>query len=88
MDEQRIREIVREELAAALQQIRPQPKELQIRTIVEPNIIPLYENQIKIVNQINQVVIPAIQAHRDLLETLCDAVGDLVPALELLTVKN
>lgn len=76
LHEHRIREIVREELAVALKQLRPQPKEVQIRTIVEPNIIPLYENQVAIVNYINQVIIPVIQSHLQthcqLLQNLCD----------------
>ncbi|WP_288010483.1 hypothetical protein [Kyrpidia sp.] len=41
MNDNRIRKIVLEELAVALEKLRPQPRELQIRTIVEPNIISL-----------------------------------------------
>ncbi|WP_339167027.1 hypothetical protein NSQ24_01235 [Brevibacillus sp. FSL L8-0520] len=62
LTEQRIREIVQEELAAH----KVQPPQLQIRTVVDPQ-------QSQIIRYIEEVIMPHLRLHHDLLRNLCDA---------------
>lgn len=60
LTEQQVRQIVREELAAH----KVQPPQLQIRTVVDPQ-------QSQIIEYIDEVIMPNLRLHHDLLKNLC-----------------
>jgi len=79
MDEQRVREIVREELAA---NHKAPVHRLMVRTVIDPQISENSHAINIIVNALKDHIIPTLNLHHQALQNLCDSLDELGQLLE------
>jgi len=73
MDEQRIREIVREVVREELAALKTaQPKELLIRTVIDPQIAENSSTIDAIAKAISERIIPSLNLHHEAVKNLYD----------------